>query len=342
MEVNKKLFDKVKANDSQLQTFLSGYDDQWRLTKLITIKMTLEDREKLKRKLRSFYGKEFKEVEDDYIYNETTNGLIFSAISELLMYFEDFLVLISFIREDEEFIKKVVKYWAGNIGKVPDRLNKLSDADLLKAYMIPNRDYIIDVSSKQTEEIKESTLATYDQGIKNILEYTRIIIEDFNKYRFYYNQYKHGLTVALRPFSGTLNKSELYRRKTSYDGLPVCYDNETIEKVFKKGQHRAFLIPNLTPEIQGGITKLQEEENLLRYHFEGLVNINDLINIGKKVHLLIRTLIKNRFDYVIPEKENANTFCLPLPKKKNDFGFAIITSVPFKNPLSLQDFKIKI
>ncbi|MFC5732526.1 hypothetical protein [Cytobacillus gottheilii] len=59
METEKGNFDKKKANDSQMQTFLSGYDDQWRLTKLVSIKMMLEDREKLKRKLRSFYGPDF-------------------------------------------------------------------------------------------------------------------------------------------------------------------------------------------------------------------------------------------------------------------------------------------
>ncbi|TMN21855.1 hypothetical protein [Lentibacillus cibarius] len=68
MKHNDFLFNKSKANDSQLQTFFSGYDDRWRLTKLLSIKMTLEDREKLKRKLRSFYGHEFKEHENNYIY----------------------------------------------------------------------------------------------------------------------------------------------------------------------------------------------------------------------------------------------------------------------------------
>lgn len=99
METEKGNFDKKKANDSQMQTFLSGYDDQWRLRKLVSIKMMLEDREKLKRKLRSFYGPDFKKNEDNYVYNETTNGLIFSAISELLMYFEDYFVLMNYIRE---------------------------------------------------------------------------------------------------------------------------------------------------------------------------------------------------------------------------------------------------
>jgi len=342
METEKGNFDKKKANDSQMQTFLSGYDDQWRLTKLVSIKMMLEDREKLKRKLRSFYGPDFKKNEDDYVYNETTNGLIFSAISELLMYFEDYFVLMNYIREDEEFIKQVVQYWAGTIGKVPKRISQLSDDNLIKAYMIPNKDYILGVMSDQSIDIKESNLEIYDQGVKNILDYTKVIVESFNKYRFFYNQYKHGLTVALRPFGGKLNKSELIRRKSSLDGLPVCYDNETIEKSFSNGKSRAFVIPNLTPDIQPGITQLQEEQNLLRYHYEDIVDINDLINIGKKVHLLIRTLIKNRFDYVYPEKDQANTLFLPYPKKRNEFSFAQFTIVPIEQPLTLADFKIKI
>jgi hypothetical protein len=343
VDINKYMnFDRKKVNDSQLHTFLSGYDDQWRLTKLVSIKMVLEDREKLKRKLRTFYGPNFKEKEENYVYNESTNGLIFSAISELLMYFEDYFVLISYIREDETFIKKIVKYWAGEIGKVPNRLDKLPAEDLLKAYMIPDKDYLNEIMSEQSADSKALTISSYEKGVENLLSYTTVVIESFNKYRFFYNQYKHGLTVALRPFSGKIDKKELHRRKNSLDGLPVCYDNETMEKTLKSGRARAFVIPNLTPDIQSGITSLHDDENLLRYHYEGDVNINDLINIGKKVHLLIRTLIKNRFDYVIPENKGANSFYLPHPEKRNDFAFAHFTAVPMEEPLRLEHFKIQI
>ncbi|TMN21853.1 hypothetical protein [Lentibacillus cibarius] len=244
------------------------------------------------------------------------------------------------IRENEDFIKKVVFYYARDIGKAANRIEVLSVDELLKAYMVPSKSYLEAVMTDQIEG-KEENLAVFATGSQNLIDYTQSVLEFFNDYRFFYNQYKHGLTVALRPFSGTLNKNELHRRKTSLDGLPISYDNETIEKAFKSKQE-AFVIPNLTPEIQPGITKLQEERNLLRYRYGELIDINDLINIGKQVHSLIRTLIKNRVDYIVPELEEGNTFYLPIPKKKDAFRFAKITTVPLESKLTLKDFSFRI
>lgn len=335
-------FDKKIANDSQMQTFFSGYDDLWRLTKLISIKMTLEDRDKLKSKLSSFYGPSFKKNADSYIYNESTNGLLFSAVSELIMYIEDFLVLITYIREDEEFIKKAVIYWANKIGKVPKRISELNDNELITALMIPNRVYVEEVISNQSLQEKADALKIYDQGVRNLMEYIPTVINAFNKYRLFYNQYKHGLTVALRPYGGELSKGELIRRKNSLDSTLICYDNESIEKSIPKHANTVLIIPNFTPELQPGITMLNQNNNLLRYHIEGNVNIDELIDIGKRVHLLIRTLIKNRFDYIEPNQNKANTFYLPIPKRKDIFRFAQITVVPFEKTLTLNDFRIEI
>lgn len=130
-------FDFKNANDSQLHTFLAGFDDLWRLTKLISIKHSLEEREALKKKLKSYYGPSFGPDSEHYIYNQATNGLLFSAVSELIMYIEDLFVLLKYIREEEEFIKKIVIYYANKIGKLPNKFLQADKEDILKAFFIP-------------------------------------------------------------------------------------------------------------------------------------------------------------------------------------------------------------
>ena len=51
---------------------------------------------------------------------------------------------------------------------------------------------------------------------------------------------------------------------------------------------------------------------------------------------------ENRFDYVIPEKQQGNMFNLPYSKRRDNFGCAHILAVPFEKPLTLIDFKIEI
>ncbi|WP_289140466.1 hypothetical protein [uncultured Brevibacillus sp.] len=141
---------RQKLNDEQMITFFSGYDFTWRLTKILSIKMTLEQREKLKEELSSFY-KDSYICDDQYIYNSTTNGLLFSALSELLMQFEDFFAFLKFIRSDVFFIRKITRYHASDVNEVASRLSELSDSEILGAFMVPNENYLRRIIITQTK-----------------------------------------------------------------------------------------------------------------------------------------------------------------------------------------------
>ncbi|MGE7673483.1 hypothetical protein ACQKMV_07895 [Lysinibacillus sp. NPDC094403] len=333
-------FDIKKANDSQIETFLAGYDDLWRLTKLISIKHSLEEREALKKKLKSYYGPSFSVDSDDYIYNQATNGLLFSAVSELVMYMEDLFVLMKYIREEEEFIKKVVVYYANKIGKLPEKISKMDLEAILKVFLIPSKDYIDKLVEETNSPLEH--LDIYSEGISNVYRYLDDIIISFKKYRFIYNQYKHGLTVALRPYGNNLSKKELNRRKNSLDSSLFCYDNTDIGKAIERNPNQPFIIPSITENLQPGITSLNNNNNLLRYSGVYDVSIDELIKLGSKVHSLIRILSNNRYDFVKPHHSEANTFYLPVPTRKDKLRLVQFSLVPKDSLLKLNDFKVEI
>lgn len=260
------------------------------------------------------------------------------------MYLEDFFALIKFIREDEQFTQKIVTYWANKVNRVSNSLEKLDEESLLKAFMIPSKKYVVEIMKEQSDEIKSTNLRLYEEGTKKIITDTKEVLAAFKKYRFYYNQYKHGLTVALKPFGGTLDKKTIEERKNGLFGLPICYDNQTIETMFEDGRlpSGSMMIPNLTADIQGGISQLQKEKNLLRYYLEQEVHINDLIKTAVKIQTLIRTLILNRYDYVRPKYPKGNTFSLPHESRKN-FEFVEFTLIPEEERvLPLSDYRVNL
>ena len=251
---------------------------------------------------------------------------------------------MKFIRDQENFIKDIVQYWASKVTKVSKKIESLSTEDLVKAYMIPDKHYLDQVMSLQSEEHKENQMKQYEKGVNLLRDYTKEVIESFKKFNFYYNQYKHGLTIALRPFSSQMSRKEMLKRKESLYGYPICYDNESFDESIKKGKlpQGNIMIPDIDHSFRRHLIELQEEGNLLRYHMGHEVDIQELIAIGKKVCVLINILIKNRFDFVAPEHEGANTFIMPTDMRKHPFGAAVFTVVPHDKMLDLSYFKVEL
>ena len=306
--------DKRKLiNDEQMITFFSGYDFTWRLTKILSIKFLMANREMLKENLNAYY-KDSYNCDDQYIYNPVTNGLMFSAVSELLMQFEDFFALLKFIRSDVFFIRNITRYHASNVNEVAERLIELADNEILAAFMIPDENYVKKISSRQTKKVRERSLKLYKDGTKTLIENVKQTTEQFQKYRFFYNQYKHGLTVALRPYSGSLTEEGIQERKEGMESFIISYDNDTFEQMEKMGRLKdglPMMLPNLTPLIQPHLTELMQEKNLLRYHAK-TVNLNDIIEVSKNVCMLNMILINNRLDFIQPSSKECNTIRLPV------------------------------
>lgn len=332
------------ANDSQLGVFFAGYEYTWRLTKLLLLKALLEDRSKLNPILKAYYGTD-DFSNDAYVYGPVTNGLIFSGLSELLMYCEDLFALLKFIREPEYFVRSIVSYSAGTVTNLAKKLETAQPALILKAFMIPERQHLeaILAAGPTPSEQAASILSLHDQDSETICAFVKDVTSAFKRFEFYYNQYKHGLTVAIKPFGGPLNSTAIATRKAHLRGLPVSYDNDTIGAAFGKGKLSggAVVIPGLCKETQPHLKELMEERNLLRYHMRDEISIDELIGLGNRVAVLLVCLIKNRWDFITPMTPGSNTFWLPFDRDAKNLSTRQICITPSGKPRSLADYPVK-
>lgn len=332
---------RQRANDQQLLVFFNGYELTWRLTKLLSLRMLLEKRSDLSSYLQSYYG--LPRADNNYIYGPATNGTIFSAIAEVVMYCEDFFALLKFIREAEYFVQKIIQYSAGKVTNVADRIEKSSEADILKAFMVPDVAYLQSIfsASPQPESEKVESLEQYSSGTSKIIQYVRETVATFRQYEFFYNQYKHGLTVALKPFgSFKLPPETILQRQVELTGDLVCYDNDTIEAVFNRtSASPTLMFPDLGPNIMPFISQLMAERNCLRWH-PSKANINDLIEAARKVAVLISCLIHNRCDFIQPCNPNCNTFSLPSEKTGYPLSTFHFSIAPISQALTLGEYSV--
>jgi hypothetical protein len=306
--------------------------------------MLLEEREELQVRLRNYYGEGFN-CDQNYIFKPTTNGLVFSAISELMMYCEDLFLMLKFIRDKEYFVKKVVKYDAGKVTNLVDKLERFCADQILKLFMVPSVKYLEQNLKKSTQlaEDKQRPLHQYKQAVETLQRYLKDIIAAFRYYEFFYNQYKHGLTVALKPFRDQLPQETIEQMRQDLSGFPVCYDNDTIKVTLKKGRlkNTALIIPSLHPSIKPYLRELMEEQNLLRYYMQE-VRLDDLIETTRKIAVLLLCLISNRLDFVSPENAGYNTVNLPVPDPPTPLSTFTVRLAFIDKPLKLTDFDVSI
>lgn len=332
--------ERRKANDHQMITYFRSFDHTWRETKILSIKHVIENRESFMNVIKDHYGDDYIEDPEHYTYIEATNGLIYSAISELMMYVEDLFCLIKFIRDSEYFIKKIVQYQAGKVTGIVHRLSKKSDDDILKAFMIPNRAFIESLMEGHDSQTITEVLSSYDADVKRMLDKLKNIAAKFIELQFYYNQYKHGLSVGIKLYGDKVTAEYLEQRKISTTGSPLVYDNATIQKKDELGRlSTSLIIPDISG-LYGLINDLEKEGNLLTFHYGDEVDINELLDLAKDVSSLMFCLIKNRLDFIEPATSGANT--IYFPSTENRKLIKHVSLVPIDKPRVLFDYNIDL
>lgn len=302
-----------KANDAMLQDFFKSYDPFWRLTKLLSIKTVLENRELLKTQLEQFHQSDPNFSGDGYVFGPATNGLVFSAVSELVMGCEDFFLLFKGIRETQFFIRNTVTYSAGTVTSLIPGVSKFDDAKILKSLMIPPLAYVQNLleAANLSEIDQADALGKYESACAVAIAYVRDVAGAYERFQTLYNQYKHGLTVGLRPFGNEPNDEMIEELKNNLGGNLVFYDNNSIEVAFKKGDLQGGVAFYMDPATQPYIMELIEERNFLRSAFANFVEIAELIEVARKLAVLSMCIIENRLDFINPQQAGANTVHIP-------------------------------
>jgi len=286
--------ERIIVTQDQVESFFSSYYSNWRLHQILT-------NEKLLNEKYSFYSsiiensKQFDDTTgDSTIAQEITNGLLFETISYCIQYIEDLFALIKAGENKDLFIKNIITYDAGKINNFIKQ--KLSIEELCKCFHFPY--FNEELEDKETE-------ALYRESINRLNDWIIEFKEFYNQHQFFYTQYKHGLTVALRPFSKYTDEQVQKSKEGQMNPYLAAFDNLSLEKLKDKKDRLNGMVfmPNFTKNIQRNLVELMNEDNLIRYVFPPQdTNIEKIKNIAFKIRDSINIIGNN----IIEETKNEN------------------------------------
>lgn len=282
--------DRYIVGKQQLQYYISCQYPKWRYAYVKSI-------EKILNNLDDFYVDNIRELKQDYdlsgeitINKEIKNGLYFAALSETMQYIEDLFSLMLLSRDIEYFAKNVITYNATKIIQYIEKFNVDDVQYILQEYQIPYFD--LDNKWEDFPDVFED----YKVAVLLIQDMFKLIKSFFMKYKLYYNQYKHGLSIGLNPFCTNANGNDKLDEATL-----MVFDNKQFQKRYRNKPIPALIIPNLTPEIAQNAIQLNEEENLLRTILS-TISFAEIINVSKNTNILIQLLHNNLWN--ISENKN--------------------------------------
>ncbi len=305
-----------KASGDQARYFLGSYFVDWRLTQVLTLGKLIQQR-------HTFYTDLIDEVKtpDDptggsTIAQEIHNGLHFDAIAHCVQYVEDLFALIEAAKESDYFIKRIVTY---NAGSITNRIRgfKATPQNVADAFHFP-------LGLTYTSEEGQQT---YEKGIATLCALMADLVTFYADHAFFYNQYKHGLAVAMRPFRNAFTQEQIDKDKAGeHKPYLVVYDNMNL-RAGEAPNRKSFntqvgvFMPCLTDHTTPVLPYLHDENNLLRFvyppdwpHF----SFERLVDAAYKTRACLHAFINNYLLLIqAPEPDGSRRFQLPLDHRAN-------------------------
>lgn len=304
--------ERTKASTDLSIAYLQSYYSDWRLAKVLTIQKVLSNR-------YDFYGDIIHDIRGDHdphgdatIAQEIKHGLHFDAIAHCVQYVEDLFALLRAGENPDYFVKNIITYKAGEITN-RIKTHKSDPKVIAELYHFPH-----DLQFTDTKDGKG-----YEEGIQNLISLTDECVKFYQDYEFFYNQYKHGLSVAMKPVGTTYVKEQIDEDKAgTFETLLAVYDNFNLETASKKGTFNSkhgVVMPGFSENVQPFISALSAENNYLRLVFPPDMpefSIDFLVDKAKMTRACIKTFIANYFRKIYPS-DGVKQFYLPGDYKKN-------------------------
>lgn len=303
---------KEKANKDQINKFISAYYSEWRFIQVLSIQKQLAEKYSYFKEIIEEIKETDNSAGDKTIAQEITNGLLFDGIQQSIQYIEDLFAFINASSKKEYFIRNIIQYKAGKIENSISSFKNSKDL-VCKYFHFPNYPKS-DMESERDKEIME----VMDEGISRLGIIVEEIIEYYKKHKFFYNQYKHGLSIALRPY-GDYNEEQIELDKKGQFGEKsiIALDSLNFKNASRNqyGNEGYLFMPAFSENVRPLIPILQKENNLLRYVMSPKdTTIEYIVEIARKTKRCIQILINN-FRSVINDEVK---FHLRLPAMNDD------------------------
>src|ERR1043165_3039385 len=302
----------MKASVDLTNGYFSSYYIEWRLAKVLTNKILLEKRHEFYLSIQS----QIKQYDDPdgaaTVSQEIRNGLFFDTIAQTVQYSEDLFALIKASSRPEFFIRNIVTYSAGEVTSFLKGF-KCNHKNTSQAFFLPQELTFNDAKINQT----------YEEDVQRLIEYVQDIQLFYKNYEFVYNQYKHGLAVALRPYGNLYGPQQIEQdMKGELDPYLAVWDNLNFKAASKRGNisaDRAIMMPYLTPNVMPYAHQLQSENNFLRFVFPADIpmDIDFLVEMAMKIRSCITVFISNYQSNINPTNDGKKKWVLPENFKEN-------------------------
>lgn len=219
---------------------------------------------------------------------------------------EDLFAFANACKDLNYFIRNICTYEAGRIHNlITGDKGKRDKVD--QFYLIPTAP-----ESTWTDLLANDKLSS--KSYRRIQRWHRKITNYYTENYFLYVQYKHGLTIGLRPFGQTWKQDFIQTLKPSHRYM-LAFDNLGIEKIFKnKPRFRELLMFPMVPQTQPFMTQLQKEDNLLRFFpaSHPRTAIRYIFSIVAATTTLLEVLISNLREWMLESnKDEKIKFWLP-------------------------------
>lgn len=292
--------ERNKANKDQINRFISAYYSEWRFIQVLSIQKKLAHKYENYNDIIDSIKETDNSAGDKTIAQEISNGLLFDAVQHSIQYIEDLFAFISASSKEDYFIRNIVQYKAGKIENLVKSFinNKKTVCEYFHFPNYPDDD-------NHTDDEKE-ILMVVNSGINRLGVIVSEIIEFYKKHQFFYNQYKHGLTIALRPY-GDYNEEQIELDKKGEFKNPtiVALDSLNFKNASKNqyGNTGYLMMPAFSENVRPHLKMLQHENNLLRYVMSPPeTNIDNIVEIASKTKRCLQILIHN-FRSIINDEE---------------------------------------
>jgi hypothetical protein len=285
---------RKKVTQDQIERFFGSYYPNWRLHQILTNEKLLKEKFTYYSDIISITKQPDDLSGDSTISQEITNGLYFETISYCVQYIEDLYAIIKAGENKDLFIKNVITYDAGKIASFINQ--NINEEKACKAFHFPY--FIEEFEDKETEKV-------YRESVTRILNWMKEFKEFHLQYQFFYNQYKHGLTVALRPYN-IYNEEQIERAKNGeMNPYLAAFDNLGIHKLKDKRERLNGMVfmPCFTENVRANLQELTSEDNLVRYVFPPKETSMEKI---KEIAFKVRDCINAIGNNIMEESRNEN------------------------------------
>ncbi len=286
--------ERQNINRDQINKFFSSYYSEWRYIQVLSIKKRLENKYDFYREIVEEIKSTDESAGEHTIAQEIENGLLFEAVQHSMQYIEDLFALISASQNQNHFIRSIIKY---NAGKVDSFIKGFSmkDENICKMFHFP-------YFSKTEATTETDTLKTIYDSIDRLRQILIELIEFYKKHKFFYDQYKHGLSIALRPY-GVYSSEQVEKDKKKDFQRPsiVALDSLNFRNASQNqyGNSGYLMMPAFTEGIRSHLNELQKENNLLRFVMSSPdTNIDAIKDIAYKTKRCLHIQINNLLETV--------------------------------------------